>query len=271
MVMPLWISFLAYLFNVSPESLKNTTPTVKQEDTIIANKTSATSAEAYAPVAVVELFTSQGCSSCPPADALLGDIIAKTKATGTQVFALSFHVDYWNYLGWKDPYSQAQFSSRQRRYGQRFGSVYTPQMVVNGQTAFVGSSKYKSELAIDAALETPSAAKIRLSAPKFVGEQRVKIPYGLDGDYEGCTLHVALVERDLNVQVKRGENHGRYLEHDNVVRKFQTFENNYAQTGGFVLDAPKDLNWDNASVIVYLQDEKTWRIIGASAVELKKH
>src|SRR5437899_2881738 len=95
---------------------------------------------------VVELFTSQGCSSCPAADKNLAEIIEKAEANGQQVIGLSFHVDYWNYIGWKDPYSKAEFTERQRKYALRMNSenIYTPQMIVNGESEFVGSDKNTS-------------------------------------------------------------------------------------------------------------------------------
>ena len=99
--------------------------------------------ETGTPFAVVELFTSEGCSSCPPADNLLGEIVKDAQKGQQRVYCLSFHVDYWNSLGWRDPYSDPAFSRRQREYARAFESVqvYTPQMVVNGSTGFVGSDR----------------------------------------------------------------------------------------------------------------------------------
>src|SRR5258708_28691391 len=92
---------------------------------------------------VIELFTSQGCSSCPAADKNLAEIIEKAEVNGQQVIGLSFHVDYWNYIGWKDPYSKAEFTERQRKYSAHMNSesVYTPQMIVNSEKEFIGSDK----------------------------------------------------------------------------------------------------------------------------------
>ena len=105
--------------------------------------------------AVVELFTSEGCSSCPPADKLLGEIVANARENKKSVFALAFHVDYWDYIGWKDPYAKKAFSERQQRYAQTFRSnrIYTPQMVVNGTEEFVGSNRAKARANIESALK----------------------------------------------------------------------------------------------------------------------
>src|SRR5438445_2521237 len=102
-------------------------------------------ASAQNPV-VIELFTSQGCSSCPVADKNLAEIIEKAETNGQQVYGLSFHVDYWNDIGWKDPYSKAEFTERQKKYAsiRSFENIYTPQMIVNGETEFVGSDRKMS-------------------------------------------------------------------------------------------------------------------------------
>ena len=109
-------------------------------------------------VAVVELFTSEGCSSCPPADRLASEIDKTYRSLGKSVYVLAFHVDYWDYIGWKDRFDKHEFSERQMRYGQKFDltSIYTPQMIVNGSEQFVGSDSRAAEKAIKEALSTNS-------------------------------------------------------------------------------------------------------------------
>ena len=108
---------------------------------------------------VVELFTSEGCSSCPPADALLKQLSEQQSVRGVQIVALEEHVDYWDHLGWKDPYSSSEFSQRQSEYAQVFGTdgVYTPQMIVDGQNEFVGSRSLAAKEAIRKAGNQPKA------------------------------------------------------------------------------------------------------------------
>src|ERR1700685_382630 len=111
---------------------------------------------------LIELFTSEGCSSCPPADALVARI--QEENNNKPVYILSFHVDYWNHLGWKDPFSSAAFSDRQKNYANRLNlqSVYTPQVVVNGQTEFVGSDEDRMKNAIENSLQKKSAVLLSL-------------------------------------------------------------------------------------------------------------
>ena len=118
------------------------------------------------PFVLIELFTSEGCSSCPSADKNLEKITAQAKAFGQNIYTLSYHVDYWDYLGWKDPYSTKQFSDRQRDYATQFNSnrIYTPQMVVNGKTEFVGSNQKTSQQAIKQALVSKTTSAIAITS-----------------------------------------------------------------------------------------------------------
>ena len=139
-----------------------------------------------APAVIVELFTSEGCSSCPPADALLKELSEQQKVKGVQIVALEEHVDYWNHLGWKDPYSAAEFSQRQDDYAHVFGSdgVYTPQMVVDGQSEFVGSRSLAAREAIEKAgnqrkVEIALVPGTNSSPEKLSFEVRVKSMNGI--------------------------------------------------------------------------------------------
>lgn len=170
------------------------------------------------PIAVVELFTSQGCSSCPPADAFLGDLVKRG-----DVVALAYHVDYWDYLGWRDTLASAENTARQRAYGRSFGasSVYTPQMIVNGRTHMAGSRRAAVMNAIEDRLGTSEGLTVDLSA-SYAGDNIV-IEAG-PGDNGKRKAHVVLVSFDAKhvVDVKRGENSGRSLTYHNAVRAVQT-------------------------------------------------
>ncbi len=163
--------------------------------------------------AVVELFTSQGCSSCPPADALLGEL-----ARRDDVIALSFHVDYWNYIGWRDPFSDPKWSSRQRAYGAALKRryVYTPQIVVDGAAEAVGSKRARVVELIEAAL---GGKKIAV-AVSHLDRDTVRIRVPADPGYTGADATVWLVfyDDELTTAVSSGENDGSTLTNTKVVR-----------------------------------------------------
>ncbi|MCL6266271.1 DUF1223 domain-containing protein [Flagellimonas myxillae] len=169
----------------------------------------------YEPIVVLELFTSQGCSSCPPADWLLDKV--KTQFPD-EVFALSYHVDYWNYIGWEDPFSKAEYTDKQSSYTKKFNHYtdYTPQLVVNGREHFVGSDALKLYASINKyAAENPSN-KVRLKNVQSTTSE-VKFDYAVSGQIEDKKLRVVLVLEERTTQVKRGENRNRALKNSNIV------------------------------------------------------
>lgn len=169
---------------------------------------------AAAGFALVELFSSEGCSSCPPADALLDEVRARPG-----VLTLAFHVDYWDSLGWPDPYASAAFTARQEDYVRGLGlrQLYTPQMVVNGRREFVGSDRSRASAAIDDALGQPASVQITISTPRVMGGRR-SVPVLLTGAPSDAEVFLAAVDGPLVSEVKRGENAGRTLHHGSVVR-----------------------------------------------------
>lgn len=215
--------------------------------------------------ALVELFTSQGCSSCPAADKNLTEVIQKSEKEGKSVYALSFHVDYWNYIGWKDPYSNKEFTERQQTYFEKvpLSSMYTPQIIVNGYDEFVGSNKKGVETSIDFALHQQPTYQISISN-STVSDGKVILKYDLNKDPSGEILNMAVVERDVENFVPRGENSGKHLQHDNVVRAFKTFP--LKREGELTLTIPS-VNSVKTSVIVYIQN-KQWRVLAAAARSL---
>ena len=210
----------------------------------------------FSPVAVLELFTSQGCSSCPPADALLNKII---KENHTQkVIGLSFHVDYWNYLGWADPYSNADYTKRQSWYNEKLQSgVYTPQVVVNGINEFVGGNKIASDTKIREALSKPALVAIDLSLSEN------KLNYHLKGQFVNTVLSIATVQNETTNFVKRGENSGQKLTHNNVVLSLESLKIK-SENGEIMLKLPEKAS----KVIVFVQDIKNGNIIGVSQIDL---
>ena len=217
--------------------------------------------------AVVELFTSEGCSSCPPADRLLSDIVAETREKNQAVYALSFHVDYWDYIGWQDPYARAAFSQRQRQYAEAFNSsrIYTPQMIVNGQKEFVGSSRTKAWKAIESALRQQAPAEIKIVNIEK-NETSVSMLCNITGAPESAVLNVAIVEQGLSQNVSRGENRGRTLRHENVVRAFSV-ERVRATGNEMAITFPKGIKPENVVIIAYVQLPHSMEIIAAASAE----
>jgi len=223
-------------------------------------------AKAIKPVAVIELFTSQGCSSCPPADRLLTEISKQAIIDGQEVYALSFHVDYWNRLGWKDPYSNHQYTARQQRYAQLFGlgTIYTPQAVLNGNHEFVGSNPAKLTTLLSSALNSPASVGVQVSASRR-GET-IAVNYALTGATKGTLLNVALVSESVSTVVSRGENAGHTLMHNNVVRAFTTLR--ASETGQTMFTIPADFDLAKGAIVVYVQDEKSLHTLGAGKVKI---
>jgi len=159
---------------------------------------------------LVELFTSEGCSSCPPADELLGHLRQELSAKNIQVIPLGFHVDYWDGLGWKDRFSSANFTQRQERYAQalKVDGPYTPEMVVDGTVEFVGNNAGRAQQAVRQEASQPEVATVKISSPlaDYLDIQ-VKAPVSL-GD---ASVLLAITEDNLTTQVGSGENGGRTL------------------------------------------------------------
>ena len=204
---------------------------------------------------LAELFTSEGCSSCPPADQLLSDLLRTQPVAGVRIVALSEHVDYWNQLGWKDPFSSAQFSDRQNDYGRALGDeVYTPQVVVDGRLAAVGSSRADVLAAIrNASLKTK--AQLTLA---WTSDLQAAVTVAPNSAAAGADVYVAITEDGLTSSVRRGENEGKQLTHDAVTRRLTRIgatsrQGSFSQT---VPIAPMlDPSWRRNAlrVVVFLQ------------------
>lgn len=229
---------------------------------------------------IVELFTSEGCSSCPPADALLKELSEQQKVKGVQIVALEEHVDYWNHLGWKDPYSSAEFSQRQNDYARGFSldGVYTPQMVVDGQSEFVGSRSLAAREAIEKAANQPKAEIVLVSGDSVANLTREKLTFEVQvKKLNGITprgeteLWIALTETGLQTDVRAGENSGETLKHAAVVRSLRRIET-VRDPAGYQrqIQAEVEPGWkrENLAVVVLLAEKNSHKIIGAAVAAL---
>ena len=224
---------------------------------------------------LVELFTSEGCRDCPPADTVLQNLIDTSPVGGVQVIGLGQHVDYWDRLGWKDRFSSAALTDRQRVYATRFASesIYTPQMVVDGTAEFVGSDASAARKAIERAVKTTrGAVKIEVQAG---AANRVPVTVvvrdlpSLDrGDH--ADILVAVTEDGLRSSVTRGENNGKLLRHAAVVRSMTTIGEAAATGGEARAEIPIASDWrrDNLKVVAFVQARKGRAVLASAAVPL---
>ena len=226
----------------------------------------AFSTVAFEPVAVIELFTSQGCSSCPPADRLMAKTISDATRKQQKILALSFHVDYWNRLGWTDPFSNAAFTQRQNDYvsSLKLEGAYTPQMIVNGSNEFVGSD----ENALSSSLRKALSEKAEVSFSKLNSVQEndgsVKLSYSLEGNYAGCDIRFAMLSLKESTSVQRGENGGHTLVNENVVRQF--ISKKATASGEIAFAASPSPGKGNMALLAFVQKPASGKIIGAAMV-----
>ncbi len=211
---------------------------------------------------VVELFTSEGCSSCPPADRLL---TSAQSSFGNEIIVLSYHVDYWDRLGWKDPFSKAIFSERQRAYSRKLNpeSVYTPQAIVNGQAQFVGSDKKLLWNAISN-YKSIDDKVVQLTIDKS-NNGSINFEYNFDGLKKNEVVLIELILANATVAVKRGENSGSILNHTNIVQNI--LSKNTSKGRDSFLIPPNNAN-EKYSIVAFVQNIETLAINHAVQIPL---
>jgi hypothetical protein len=231
---------------------------------------------------IVELFTAEGCSDCPPADTLLETLSATQPIAGAEIIALGEHVDYWDRLGWKDRFSSAALTARQQGYQTRFNtdSIYTPQMVVDGRAQFVGSDAAAARTAIRRTLAgahgvvsvTTDGRSGQSRAPQLSLSVTVSdLPRIARGDR--AEILIAVTERGLLTDVKRGENHGKVLKHAPVVRYLTTIGTIAADatSGSAHGDITLDRAWqrDRLGLVAFVQEQRGRTILASASIPLE--
>jgi hypothetical protein len=230
---------------------------------------------------VVELFTSEGCSSCPPADDLLTRLAATQPVAGAEILALGEHVDYWDHLGWRDSFSSPAFSERQSVYEQKVfheGSVYTPQMVVDGRKGFLGSDSGAALAALKEAVRRPQTRlSVTLDAQSAAPERAISVNVRVIVPPEArlaedAEIFLALTQDGLESQVRRGENRGRLLRHSAVVRSLRSLGTLRVReefwTGTAHLLLPGEAEPGPIRIVVFVQEEESRGIVGAASAIL---
>ena len=225
---------------------------------------------------IVELFTSEGCSSCPPADELLARLQKSQPVPNVEIIALEEHVDYWNDLGWADPFSARDYRVRQNDYARVFGvdSVYTPQMVVNGMAGFSGSDSAEAYAQIGrAAVPSPSGVRLSLH-PNAKNSESVDLAVRCNIGPGGKTadVYLAITEDNLSTEVRRGENSGRTLRHMAVVRSLGGIGK--LDAGGHFEGSPSlqfKPAWkrEDLRAVVFVQERVSRKILAAASLTVR--
>ncbi len=224
---------------------------------------------AQKPFALVELFTSEGCSSCPPADVLLSKTGINAEKSGQNIFFLAYHVDYWNKGGWKDPFSKYQFTLRQENYSRILAEkeMYTPQVVINGEKSFTGSREDKLDENIKEALAV--IPKISLTTSKdSIRNDTLYIHYKISNTDPNFVLRLALTEDGLISSVKKGENEGKVLNHDHVVSFFISVDTPKKEGQAKISLKGKKLSEKN-KLVSFVQHKQTMKVLAAEKIIFK--
>jgi hypothetical protein len=225
---------------------------------------------------LVELFTSEGCSSCPPADELLSKLEAEQPVLGVEVIGLEEHVDYWNHDGWMDPYSGVEWTARQQEYVARLkgNTPYTPQMIVDGQNELLGNN---AQAAVNVIRQAAQREKVQVSVAPEAGSgdtQRFDVRVGrlAASGSEKVDVWLAVTERGLQTSVKGGENNGVSWQHASIVRLLQKVGTTSNNSAPFIANPQIKLksNWkkENLRVVVFVQERKNWHILGTAGAKI---
>ncbi|MFC6265320.1 DUF1223 domain-containing protein [Flavobacterium panici] len=209
--------------------------------------------------ALLELYTSEGCSSCPPADELLGKIQNELK--DKNVYVLSYHVDYWDKQGWKDIFSNADYTKRQYDYAKYMEKdpIYTPQVIINGKIDYIGSQETSLRNGIKSALSKPVSTNLSLEASQ--NENSIAVNYNVEGTSKNSRLLIAVVQKEAKSNVKRGENAHRVLSHYQIVRNLQWVDLNKVKKGTASVHLPKNYNTQDFEIIGFVQDMNSGAIL----------
>lgn len=217
---------------------------------------------------LVELFTSEGCSSCPPADRALALLQKEQPNADAEIITLEFHVDYWNNLGWKDEFSSDLFTQRQQFYASSFklSSIYTPQMVIDGSLETVGSNLGKVQQLISSAAKNQKA-----NVDLTLVENKLHLAISNIPPHQDSTVYLAIAENNLSSSVTRGENAGNKLEHISVVRELKMLGGIKPNEQFYKIELNPEIksNWnkENLKIVIFVQDNKLRNVLGANFIK----
>ncbi len=260
------VSLILFSFGLVIKTTNNEDIKTTESTEINEINTSEDSEDMYDPIVVLELYTSQGCSSCPPADVLLNNV---KNEYAKEVYALSYHVDYWNYIGWRDPFSNSKFNEKQRQYNIKFKnrSNYTPQLVINGDDHFVGSNSAKVYQGIAKYSQEKTSNHIDLTNVKKKNNL-VSFDYEIQGNLDQKNLRIVLLLDERITEVKRGENRNRTLKNSNIVVAERTIDLK-GQNGTGIIAIPEIVENGDDIQLLALVENKTYDILAAAKQSIK--
>jgi hypothetical protein len=217
-------------------------------------------------IVVLELFTSQGCSSCPPADVILSKY---AKENNVRIISLAFHVDYWNYIGWKDPFSKGQYSDRQREYAQMFNStnVYTPQIIINGKYELVGSKEKEIADLVAKEVALTNNSSITIDSCKLINAQLIIDFKAIDSN-QNSKINLAIVKKKEFTKIKRGENSGLEQTSYNIVYDFKSVALNNSKESETTFQFNSDWKPADFMIVAYIQNKTNGTITTATKSEI---
>lgn len=217
--------------------------------------------------AVVELFTSEGCSSCPPAEGLM--VRLKSEYKDKEVYLLAYHVDYFDQLGWKDTFGSPEHTNRQTQYGNwlKKRQIYTPQAIVNGKYEFVGSDEAIMQSAIRRELATQKTSNLSLIAK--MENRKVILDYQVDKSISDTRLAIAIIQKTAKVNVKAGENGGRQLLHIQIVHQLITQVISASGKGSTSITVPLGFDPKGWEVLGMVQNKTNGEILTAARADFR--
>jgi hypothetical protein len=222
-------------------------------------------AQVSKPFALVELFTSEGCNTCPPAEKLFSSMKAEAEKNGKNIFFLEYHVDYWNKLGWKDPYSSFQYTNRQKNYTSVLNeeSLYTPMMIVNGTNSFTGSDQQKANTSVHEALSTIPEIGLKTKIDSTASDT-LYLHYEATKADKNFLIRAAITEDGVVSAVTAGENSGRTLAHEAVVRIFFSSEISKL-SGQLKIPLKKFMPGKKCDIISFIQHKQSMKVLAVAS------
>ncbi|MES2780493.1 MAG: DUF1223 domain-containing protein [Bacteroidota bacterium] len=215
------------------------------------------------PTVLVELFSSEGCSSCPLADAFLKEMMGLADSNQVPIFFLDYHVDIWNQSGWVDKFSDTSFSRRQREYmvKTKQQALFTPMMFVNGGGALPGSAKKEVGQLINKNMNAEPQTQLMTRAGYVAASNTLILNYEIVGKMDSCNLNLVLAYKEVKSDITGGENKGQLLTHHHTVKKWKWFPIDPSKKGKIEMELPYDVKLSDLMLISFVQQEATWKVL----------